>query len=115
MINPPVFKSHFYNHTALENISIGTNLVKLEAEDRDFGWNAQISYEIISGNDDGTFALDKNDGQVSLHKELDREKVDKYVLKFRAIDNGGLTSQHLATLEILVKDVNDDPPVFSER
>jgi hypothetical protein len=112
--NRPFFKNNFYNYTVYENISIGTDLVKIEAEDYDIGWNAQISYEIISGNDDGTFDLDKSNGQISLHKALDREKVDRYVLNFRAIDNGGLTSHKLATVQILVKDVNDDPPVFQK-
>ena len=112
--NRPFFKKHFYNYTVYENVSVGTNLVKIQATDYDIGWNAQISYEIIFGNDDGTFDLDKSNGQVTLHKELDREKVEKYVLKFRAIDNGGLTSDKLATIQIKVKDVNDDPPVFQK-
>ena len=112
--NRPFFKNDFYNYTVYENISAGADLIKIEAKDYDIGWNAQISYEIISGNDDGTFHLDKSNGQISLHKELDREKVDKYVLKIRAVDNGGLTSHKLATVQILVKDVNDDPPVFQK-
>jgi protocadherin-16/23 len=112
--NRPFFNNYFYNYTVYENISTGTDLIKLDAKDRDIGWNAQISYEIISGNDDGTFDLDKSNGQISLHRELDREKVDKYVLKFRAIDNGGLTSDKLATVQILVLDVNDDPPIFQK-
>ena len=112
--NRPFFERNFYNYTFYEDVSVGTNLFKIEAKDYDVGWNAQISYEIIFGNDDGTFDLDKSTGQVDLHKELDREKVDEYVLQFRAIDNGGLTSDKLATVQIKVKDVNDDPPVFQK-
>ena len=113
--NRPFFTCLFYNHTVYENVSTGTDLIKIDAKDYDVGWNAQISYEIISGNDDGTFNLDKSNGQISVHKKLDREKVDRYVLKFRAIDNGGLTSRKLATVQILVQDVNDDPPVFQKQ
>lgn len=112
--NRPFFQEYFYNCTVYENISIGSDLQRIVAKDYDSGWNSQISYEIISGNDDGTFDLDKNNGQISLHSALDREKVDKYVLRLRAIDNGGLTSQKFATVQVLVKDVNDDPPEFQK-
>ena len=113
--NRPFFERNSYTISVYENISVGMDIYKLEAKDHDIGWNAQISYEFISGNDGGTFDLDKSNGQISLLNKLDREKMDKYVLKFRAIDNGGLTSQTLATVKILVKDVNDDPPVFNKE
>ena len=59
--------------------------------------------------------LDKDNGVITLTKNLDREKLEEYMLKFRAIDNGGLTSLKSAVVKIVVKDVNDDPPAFLEK
>lgn len=113
--NQPFFKPDFYHRSILENVTIGSQVVQLQAYDNDTGWNARISYEITSGNKENTFSLDKNNGLITLRKNLDREKLDKYLLKFRAIDNGGRTSLTLATVEIMVQDVNDDPPVFQKK
>ena len=112
--NAPFFKKIHYTSSVYENISVGTDLVKIEAKDDDIGWNAQISYEIESGNDDGMFGMDKSTGQISLQKELDREKVDNYKLRCRAYDNPGKTSVQYVTVDILVKDVNDEPPEFQK-
>ncbi|XP_046853380.1 protocadherin Fat 4-like [Xenia sp. Carnegie-2017] len=112
--NPPFFEITSYKVEVFENVTVGTDLLKMKASDYDIGWNAEISYEITSGNIHDTFCVDKGNNMLSLKKELDRETTDRYQIKVRAIDNGGLTSLNYATVEIIVKDVNDDPPKFNK-
>ncbi|TRY86219.1 hypothetical protein DNTS_035617 [Danionella cerebrum] len=54
-------------------------------------------------------------GNVTLDSRLDRETFPRYEIELKATDSGSppLESKKIITVEIL--DVNDNPPVFSER
>lgn len=53
---------------------------KVEATDLDEGPNAEISYSIEFGNDDGFFTINENDGAITLDKTI--PLVDNRILQF---------------------------------
>ena len=56
------------------------------------------------------FEVDKDSGRVTVSGELDREKVDLYVVSAEARDGGGSTTY--TNLYINILDENDNSPVF---
>ncbi len=54
------------------------------------GQNAAIRYAIISGNTQGQFSIDSQNGEVSLAKPLDYETMKNYHLVIRAQGNSSL-------------------------
>lgn len=50
-----------------ENFTAGNVLTTLTATDLDSGLNAQVTFEIRSGNDQGWFLLDENSGNILLN------------------------------------------------
>ncbi|OWF38069.1 protein dachsous-like [Mizuhopecten yessoensis] len=116
--NRPVFKSYSPLHV-LENVPIGYAIVKLFAVDLDDNvdnsGNGVVSYKIVDGNDGSKFALDSHTGMLSVSHELDRESKESYTLNVSATDRG--MPQHVTylTLNIVVGNVNDNPPTFFSK
>jgi hypothetical protein len=59
-------------------------LGKVTAADRDVGKHAKIYYYIISGNDNGSFSLDRTTGSIYTNTSFDREETDEYNLFIKA-------------------------------
>ncbi|KAG8280047.1 hypothetical protein J6590_090773, partial [Homalodisca vitripennis] len=55
--NPPEFLSRSYAITVPENVSVSSEIVKVDAISKDTGVNAQIIYTIVEGNEQGKFDL----------------------------------------------------------
>lgn len=60
--NPPVFEHREYTATVSEDVSVGTQLLRVQAASRDTEANGEISYSIISGNEHGLFSVDPRSG-----------------------------------------------------
>nr|CAD7395413.1 unnamed protein product [Timema poppensis] len=107
----PVFDKQFYHDTVLENIEIHSPLaVSIQAESP---LGRKLIYSIVKGNDYEEFALDFNTGVVYVVDELDYEQKKEYELTIRATDSvTGVYAEVLVS--ILVLDVNDCPPEFSQ-
>lgn len=56
--NPPVFEHREYTATVSEDVTVGTQLLRVQAASRDTEANGEISYSIISGNEHGLFSVD---------------------------------------------------------
>ncbi|NWX13864.1 PCD23 protein, partial [Aegotheles bennettii] len=82
--NPPVFSSPEYHIHVKESIPVGSHITEVSANDSDAGTNAEITYAIISGNDQGHFRLDGKMGSVDLMKTLDFEDTTKFTLVIQA-------------------------------
>lgn len=105
-----------------ENISVGTPLLVLIAEDKDLGENATPTYEMISEtyipNERSVepfhvthyFMVHPTLGEISVAKTLPPES--EFRLNVSVTDKGGLRDYIL--VRILVKDVNDHPPIFEK-
>lgn len=64
----------------------------------------------------GFFSIDKTSGIVVLEKPLDRELQSSHNITVRASDQGeGVRLSSLASVTVIVLDVNDNPPVFERR
>lgn len=63
--NPPVFEHREYTATVSEDVTVGTQLLRVQAASRDTEANGEISYSIISGNEHGMFSVDPRTGMWS--------------------------------------------------
>ncbi|KAM4795846.1 cadherin EGF LAG seven-pass G-type receptor 2 [Rhinophrynus dorsalis] len=106
----PVFQSSHYTVSVREDQPAGTTVVVISATDEDTGENARITYLAEEGLTQ--FAIDPDTGAVTTTTELDYEDQVSYTLAVTAQDNGIPQKSDTTYLEILVTDVNDNPPVF---
>ncbi|NXT17396.1 CAD23 protein, partial [Syrrhaptes paradoxus] len=110
----PTFFPAIYNVSLPENVARDFKVVRLNCTDADIGLNAELSYFITGGNQDGKFSVGFRDGVVRTVVSLDRETVASYMLILEAIDNGptGNRLTGTATVYVTVLDVNDNRPIF---
>eukprot|EP00079_Xenopus_tropicalis_P033472 XP_017947243.1 PREDICTED: protocadherin Fat 3-like [Xenopus tropicalis] len=110
--NSPVFLEGSYSANTLESTSIGTELIQVEARDKDLGPNGEVTYSILT--DTNKFAINSSSGVVYVADQLDRELVPNYTLKIEARDKAENGQQlfSVVTLSVYLDDVNDCAPVF---
>ena len=70
-----------------------------------------MTYEIVSGNDDGIFTLDGNTLKTVPGKELDFETKPKHTLVVRVTDQYGLTAE--ANIVVTIRDLDENAPEIS--
>jgi len=109
----PVFTSSgSYSVSVPEDTSLGTELIRVTANDGDDSGHAhgRVVYSIISGNTGFFFHISTNNGAIQLMRSLDREVVSAYTLVIEATDDENPVN---ATVSITVTDSNDNEPVCS--
>ena len=74
--------------------------------------NSNITYFIQGGSGMSIFFIDATSGAIYANSLLDREDTDSYTLFIVAMDDGNPVLTSNATIEIVINDVNDNPPVF---
>ncbi|XP_053253397.1 protocadherin alpha-5-like isoform X3 [Podarcis raffonei] len=114
--NPPVFNQSVYKVQMLENASLGTSVVKLNATDLDDGINRDITYSIrsvIPPKSSTMFRIDPNTGQILLNNELDYEDTNSYEIRAEATDKGAYPLSGHCKVLIEILDVNDNIPEVS--
>jgi hypothetical protein len=109
---PPVFESKNYTGSVEENKPNGTVVGIVTANDGDDGVNAKITYSIKSGNIDGNFRINPDDGRVIVNGKIDYEVRTKYELVVEARDG---KHQDTARMVITVENVNDNNPEFDTK
>ncbi|XP_050531653.1 cadherin-87A [Daktulosphaira vitifoliae] len=117
--NQPIFV-HPLNSTLLipENISVGTLVLTVCAEDKDLGENGRVTYFFKEENNNiiqtDTFTINPETGQIKTQILLDYETKSSYELVLVARDQGSpLWQESLKVLNINLIDVNDNRPHFS--
>lgn len=113
--NSPRFERERIEVSVLENAKIGTTLAQFKATDADKGGQSNVTYKLVrSSNRRRHFAI-SNQGAVRIQRALDREQQDQHHLEILAIDDG---TPHfrtaIATLTVIVKDINDNAPILKE-
>lgn len=104
-----------------ENSPADTSVMEMRAMDLDDpneGKNAMLTYSIIKNVRNeinlNLFSINASTGTIyTVLRSLDREVEDRYLVVVEARDGGGLAGTGTAT--IMVSDVNDHPPVFTQR
>lgn len=111
--NPPIFTSLEYHVHVRENIPVGSRIMVVSASDSDAGSNAEVTYSIVSGNDEEHFRLDGETGSLDLVRPLDYEETETFRLIIQASDGGaGVKNKAFATVFVSVLDENDYAPIF---
>lgn len=112
--NAPVFNKEIYEVKVPETAPVNTPLMRLKVTDADEGKNAQVSLEIVGGNEGGEFKINPDTGMLYTAVPLDAEVKSFYSLTVSAIDQGnaGTRKQSSAKVKIYVEDTNDNDPIF---
>lgn len=97
-----------------EDAEVGAVVGLVVAEDEDFGQT--LTYEILSGNDDGIFQIDPLTGEITIADvtQLDFETQAQYILEVSVTDDGEPSLTTTATITIDILDVNE-PPVVEDQ
>ncbi|NXT29253.1 PCD23 protein, partial [Syrrhaptes paradoxus] len=112
--NSPSFTSSPVSYV-MEDVEVGFPVHRIIAEDPDEGRNGQVTYHILSGNENKAFALDKITGVLTTAQLLDREIQERYSLTMMALDDGSPALSAMQVLTIIVLDVNDERPIFLKQ
>uniref|UniRef100_A0A3B4CZQ3 Protocadherin Fat 4 n=1 Tax=Pygocentrus nattereri TaxID=42514 RepID=A0A3B4CZQ3_PYGNA len=110
---PPVFTSQKMAYIQ-ENTAVDTVVFKAQATDADSGPNSYVEYS-LGGSYGIKFSIDNIDGSVRLMGELDREEMANYTLTVIATDKGQPPLSSTMEVTMVVLDVNDNTPSFSQN
>lgn len=94
----------------------GTDIIRIRAIDRDYGYNASVTYSILKGRDsDGfnLFAIDPITGILKTRVSFDREDRSIYRLAISATDGGKPPKQTVRLLRVEIIDFSDNRPTFT--
>ena len=114
--NRPHFSRRTYDVQVSEDIDTADRpvIAEIHATDADEGLNSRVRYSITGGNNDGLFAIDDTNGQLSLLAPIDYETHFRgFKLNVRARDSGSPPASNSTQVNITVIDVNDNDPIFN--
>ncbi|XP_026111491.1 cadherin-87A-like [Carassius auratus] len=107
--NPPIFQSKSYSVTVSENTEVGSDVLKVTAEDKDASSeNSRIMYSILPPVPD-EFEV-RADGNIRKKQQLDYNRVHQYIFTVEARNVGGYSDT--ATVTITVEDFDNLNPCF---
>uniref|UniRef100_A0A3P8PGU1 Cadherin domain-containing protein n=1 Tax=Astatotilapia calliptera TaxID=8154 RepID=A0A3P8PGU1_ASTCA len=115
--NSPLFESTLQSMNITESTAAGAKFPLHQAHDADVGKNTVNTYR-LSQNEHFSLDAHKVQGvtpEMVLQKVLDREKQSVITLTLTVIDGGTPAKSGSMTIIVNVLDVNDNPPVFSQR
>uniref|UniRef100_W4VRE0 Putative auditory receptor cell stereocilium organization n=1 Tax=Corethrella appendiculata TaxID=1370023 RepID=W4VRE0_9DIPT len=133
--NAPVFINTPYETNVPESTPVGTTIFRnIQAHDKDAGVNGLVEYFLVEGSQNiseitpdtltasdgyGVFAISyPHQGQVTVVKTLDYERVQRYYLTIVASDRARNASERLSattTLTVNIADSDDLDPSFIYR
>ena len=110
----PEFTEESYEVSLSEGGKIGTEVIRVHANDRDKNDNGRVMYE-LEGDDAKILGIDPKTGVVTLRKTLDREAQDALSVAVVARDFGSPVSlSSSAVLRVNILDENDHAPKFAQ-
>uniref|UniRef100_A0AAY5EQR5 Cadherin domain-containing protein n=1 Tax=Electrophorus electricus TaxID=8005 RepID=A0AAY5EQR5_ELEEL len=115
--NAPQFPRDDYQLEITESASPGSRFPIEHAQDPDVGTNTVRFYRLSTNEH---FALDSNKPFKNKHVELvlknnlDREIEGEFSLILTAVDGGNPPRSGTVVIQVLVQDVNDNAPIFSQ-
>ena len=110
--NDPTFGADILTAGVLDTATLGEVVTTLQATDNDASSNAELHYEIVSG--DTTFIISDN-GTIFVNGTLHYETQSLYTYTVRVIDFGTYPRFSDATLNIQIHNVNENRPRFRQR
>ena len=116
--NAPVFVQSLYAIIVNEDMALGQRIVQVSATDLDssFNDNNRVTYNLISQSVAGQFNINSNTGLITLARNFNVESlVTSYTLSVSASNLGSsLVSQTPVSITVIIQDINDLPPIFTE-
>ncbi|KAM9356600.1 protocadherin gamma-A2-like [Symphorus nematophorus] len=112
--NPPIFTQREYDANILENQPVGTFVMKVKAEDVDDGSNAKILYQISrdTNSEVSSFlTINSETGELFTSRLFDYEQSVHFHIKVIARDGGDPPLSTTCTVNVFIKDQNDNAPV----
>lgn len=110
---PPTFTSQKMTYIQ-ENTPVDTVVFTAHAADADSGPNSYVEYS-LRGTYGNKFSIGTIDGDVRLVGELDREELSNYTLTVVATDKGEPRLSSEMDVTMVVLDINDNTPSFSQN
>ncbi|XP_055595283.1 fat-like cadherin-related tumor suppressor homolog isoform X3 [Uranotaenia lowii] len=110
--NPPYCLKYRYREQLSEGIHPGTFVLQVQANDVDEPANSRLRF-YLTGNGAEDFNLDKDSGQLKTARQLNREAQSKFHLTAHVQDRDHPGWECSSQIEILITDLNDNPPDFS--
>ena len=116
--NYPQFQRSSYNATFLENVSVGYDVIRVQASDLDAGSNAFITYRLDTESSSAlanqSFSINATSGVIYITRQIDFDTLTNKTIRLRvaAKDGGSPSLQTVVDVDILVTDVNDNYPQF---
>ena len=114
----PAFTTNIYNFTVDEGKNPGTPVDTVTATDGDSGVNGQFLYSIASVSPTGSsnlFTINGNSGLISTVQRLDYEAKNLHTIVVLAKDQGTSPRTGSSTVNIRVKDLQDEIPLFTSE
>ncbi|XP_055954484.1 cadherin-23 [Patella vulgata] len=101
----------------MEEQPVESNVFSLYANDSDSGQNGEILYSILPDNSDDwqKFRVDRLTGHLTNLVSLDREVKENYTIVLTAEDQGLPSLETSITLQIVLLDIDDNPPSFENE
>lgn len=113
--NAPVFQESDYEITITEGMPVGASVARIAATDADLAGtqNAEVRYDLTSGNDGYLFKIDAKSGVLHVNNSLDYDSgATQHRLIIRACDQGVPPLCTLQPFQVLLEDENDNAPHF---
>ena len=110
----PVFSLTTYTASISEGAVDGSTVVQVFAVDNDTSHNALIRYAIVDPPPGLPFRIDVSTGVISVGGVLDRETMDSFSFSVLAFDSAIDSNNGSATVVVVLTDVNDNLPLFSQ-
>lgn len=101
--NPPVFEQSEYRVELPENMTAGTRVVQVHADDVDTGMGGRIRYTQILGYLNTSLNLDASSGIITVSTNnhgFDREKMPEYHLYVEARDDDGIGNRAEVSMKL---------------
>ncbi|KAK9968204.1 hypothetical protein ABG768_002539 [Culter alburnus] len=98
-----------------ENSSNGTVVSLISTKDADLGENGKVKLALAPGTPFRLSPTVSNHYALVTNGPLDRETYSEYKIELNAVDAGSPPLSSGKTVTIGISDVNDNPPMFSEK
>ena len=111
--NPPIFSQNTYFVEMDENNYFDKIVMQVNATDEDLGRNGEVRYLIEDPFQD-LVTVDFITGVIRANAVFDYEDKSEVIFRVVAMDNGNSPLSSTCTVTLLIRDTNDEVPVFKD-
>ncbi|XP_068133857.1 protocadherin gamma-B1-like isoform X39 [Hyperolius riggenbachi] len=113
--NAPEIKMTSFSTTVPEDSPLGTVIALINVRDLDTGDNGEAFCHISEKIPFQLVSSSPNYYKIETAANLDREHISEYNITISATDKGTPQLSSNITIQIIISDVNDNPPVFEKN